>query len=537
MPRYILSLVLWSVLFIYTCEGVSKSAVKIKGDLHLFKRQADSHGHGSETAADPMCPVTEEVLTHEFNELAEQLSLTGPDGLPCMVEEHGHDENETEHDKDTPGAQLNLTCESTFEFMEQLLLRLNLTSDCCLENGTACEEGATESTVTRTKVSQAYGYGFLMIVGVSACSLLGVFFVPLIKKNTKVGQLYKYFYSLMIALGASALFCDAVLHLIPEAFGLHGHSGEEEPGAEEDQSFIWKGCVIIAGTYFFFLFETILHTWNPHDHSHGIDSLSKGDASEKATKTTENGVSNRLSNGVDVSDDTSLVEGESHEKGRQVLSTMCMEPTVPHGRCKDTGSTSMPGILHPGATESSDHKPPSYESKNLCLKLVYYIRNIKPLAWLIIFGDAIHNFADGLALGAAISQSLSLGVSTMIALIFHEIPHELGDFVILMSTGMTWYVALLFNLFSALTAVVGFFVGVAISTTSEDANGWILAVAAGIFLYIALVDLLPELIHSNEKGSSRWVMFLMANIGLIISFVALLLLAIYEDALNSLVSL
>ncbi len=48
---------------------------------------------------------------------------------------------------------------------------------------------------------------------------------------------------------------------------------------------------------------------------------------------------------------------------------------------------------------------------------------------------------------------------------------------------------------------------------------------------------LPELIHSNEKGSSRWVMFLMANIGLIISFVALLLLAIYEDALNSLVSL
>jgi len=55
-----------------------------------------------------------------------------------------------------------------------------------------------------------------------------------------------------------------------------------------------------------------------------------------------------------------------------------------------------------------------------------YLLRIKPLAWLIIFGDAIHNFADGLALGAAITQSLSLGVSTMIALVFHEIPHELG---------------------------------------------------------------------------------------------------------------
>ena len=54
------------------------------------------------------------------------------------------------------------------------------------------------------------------------------------------------------------------------------------------------------------------------------------------------------------------------------------------------------------------------------------LEKIKPLAWLIILGDAIHNFADGLAVGAAISQSLSLGLSTMIAIVFHELPHELG---------------------------------------------------------------------------------------------------------------
>lgn len=62
----------------------------------------------------------------------------------------------------------------------------------------------------------AYGYGFLMAVAVSACPLIGVFVIPLLRKNAKFGQLYKYFNSLMIALGASALFCDAVLHLIPE---------------------------------------------------------------------------------------------------------------------------------------------------------------------------------------------------------------------------------------------------------------------------------------------------------------------------------
>ena len=61
-----------------------------------------------------------------------------------------------------------------------------------------------------------YGYGFLMILAVSACALLGVLALPLVREKSGVGQLYKYFYSLMIALGASALFCDAILHLIPQ---------------------------------------------------------------------------------------------------------------------------------------------------------------------------------------------------------------------------------------------------------------------------------------------------------------------------------
>ena len=72
--------------------------------------------------------------------------------------------------------------------------------------------------------------------------------------------------------------------------------------------------------------------------------------------------------------------------------------------------------------------PQSSNKNQSCPKRVWqYFLNIKPLAWLIIFGDAIHNFADGLALGAAIAQSLSLGIGTLIALVFHEIPHELGE--------------------------------------------------------------------------------------------------------------
>ena len=70
--------------------------------------------------------------------------------------------------------------------------------------------------------------------------------------------------------------------------------------------------------------------------------------------------------------------------------------------------------------------------------------------------NSLHNLADGLALGASISQSLSQGISTII---FHETPHELGDFFILLSMGMSWCAALAFNFISALTAIVGVFCG------------------------------------------------------------------------------
>jgi len=64
-----------------------------------------------------------------------------------------------------------------------------------------------------------------------------------------------------------------------------------------------------------------------------------------------------------------------------------------------------------------------------------------------------------------------------------------GDFAILLSSGMRWYVALTYNFLSAITAIVGMFIGVAIGSSEEDATLWILAITAGIFLYVALVDL------------------------------------------------
>jgi hypothetical protein len=81
--------------------------------------------------------------------------------------------------------------------------------------------------------------------------------------------------------------------------------------------------------------------------------------------------------------------------------------------------------------KTNGHSPtgdkPREEERGRRKGVLGWLMRIKPLAWLIIIGDGIHNFADGLALGAAISQSLTLGVSTTIALVLHEIPHEFGE--------------------------------------------------------------------------------------------------------------
>jgi zinc and cadmium transporter len=114
-------------------------------------------------------------------------------------------------------------------------------------------------------------------------------------------------------------------------------------------------------------------------------------------------------------------------------------------------------------------------------------------AYMNLVGDAVHNFIDGLIISGAYLNSVPLGVSTTVAVIMHEIPQELGDFGVLLYAGFSPRNALLFNLVSALTAVLGavfaLYLGVYVKCLTEI----LLPFAAGNFIYIAGSDLVPEL--------------------------------------------
>jgi zinc and cadmium transporter len=120
------------------------------------------------------------------------------------------------------------------------------------------------------------------------------------------------------------------------------------------------------------------------------------------------------------------------------------------------------------------------------------------IAAINIVGDAIHNFIDGVLIGASYLASPTLGISTTVAVLLHEIPQELGDFGILIHSGMSARKAVAFNLLSASVAILGTAAALLVGSIAESAAAFLLPVTAGGFVYLAAADLIPELQHDRS---------------------------------------
>lgn len=124
-----------------------------------------------------------------------------------------------------------------------------------------------------------------------------------------------------------------------------------------------------------------------------------------------------------------------------------------------------------------------------------------PFTYLNLVGDGLHNFVDGAVIAAAYLASVPLGLLTTIAVVAHEIPQEVGDFSILIFGGFTHRKALMYNFLTALTAFAGAGLTILFAQALLSLTPFLVAFAAGNFLYIAGVDLLPEL--HKEKNFTK----------------------------------
>lgn len=126
-----------------------------------------------------------------------------------------------------------------------------------------------------------------------------------------------------------------------------------------------------------------------------------------------------------------------------------------------------------------------------------------PLGKLLLISDGVHNFIDGLIIGAAFLVSTEVGIATTVAVILHEIPQEIGDYGVLLHAGYTRAKALWYNFLSGLAAIAGALIALFLGSSSASFTAVLIPLAAGGFIYIALSDLIPEL--HKEKGARRGV--------------------------------
>ncbi|OUR89184.1 ZIP zinc transporter, partial [Methylophaga sp. 42_8_T64] len=138
---------------------------------------------------------------------------------------------------------------------------------------------------------------------------------------------------------------------------------------------------------------------------------------------------------------------------------------------------------------------------------------------LILVGDTIHNFVDGILITAAFMTDLHLGVVTALAIAAHEIPQELGDFVILLHSGFKRSTALYYNILSSLGTVAGALLAYFTLSDMQHLLPYILIVAASSFIYVAVADLIPGL-HNRVKLSETIQQIVLIAAGAIFIFIA-----------------
>ncbi|XP_055733204.1 zinc transporter ZIP4-like [Salvelinus fontinalis] len=302
---------------------------------------------------------------------------------------------------------------------------------------------------------------------------------------TSCSSVFQLVIQFCVSLAVGSLTGDALLHLLPMFLGLHVHSeGTDHGHSEEVPDYICKILVMMAGIYCFYLMETIFSIITTHKDSHHHSLHHHGE------------------------------ESEPHHCDHGKVLEMYMQEK------NNKQSISQTDLVESENSEDTEKAYPEPNQRS---------REQRLLPYMVTIGDGIHNFADGLAIGAAFSVSWNSGLATSLAVFCHELPHELGDFAILLHSGLSVKKALMLNVGSALTSFIGLYIALTVSTDLATKQ-WIAAITSGLFLYVGLADMLPTMIHADNRRP--WLMFLLQNLGLLSGWGMLLLLSLYEERIG-----
>ncbi|KAL6259773.1 hypothetical protein P5V15_009685 [Pogonomyrmex californicus] len=428
-------------------------------------------------------------------------------------------------------------------------------------------------------------YSTVSIFVISLSGLLGVAVIPIMGKNY-----YHHVLQFLVALAVGTLTGDAFIHLLPHAMmppHLHEHDEHQEHEHHHNESDalqidhvnlhnmnMWKGLVAMMGFVLFFFTEKALNLiseWRKH-WQHRKKMPTRVRVMRESDGPNSNVVGEKLCKhkyssypycygeiASETQDNHHNRRNNHHERPpiieeEKPLTSNCNSVTkivTEHGDMekKPTDDWRMDDSIVNNAKKNADGADVSLnESEGYTVIIREHEtkhhghshshghvhsapESMSSVAWMVVMGDGLHNFTDGMAIGAAFSANIAGGFSTAIAVLCHELPHELGDFAVLLKAGMSTKQAVFYNVLSSVLCLLGMIGGILLGST-PDATSWVFAGAAGIFIYIALVDMIPELSsnHSAESGS-RW-QCIWQGLGLTTGLGIMLLIAAYEHDLK-----
>ncbi|KAI8381560.1 Zinc/iron permease [Radiomyces spectabilis] len=275
--------------------------------------------------------------------------------------------------------------------------------------------------------------------------------------------------NVLVSFAVGGLLGDVFLHLLPHAFlgeHDHGHGNEHVTVVVDNQKNVLLGLGIFGGLFFFFIMDKMMRVFNGgsgHDHGHS--------------------------------------HGHSHgeEKEHHDVEPLAVKKSDSHEGQLRQRKFEKEGSVKSEPSASNDDKKSE--------------KGIKLSAYLNLLADFTHNMTDGLAMAASFYASPAVGATTAVAVFFHEIPHEVGDYAILIQSGFSKKRAMMAQFTTAIGAFLGTVIGIIIEESSQLEKGaahhshagilgtdlrygdLVIPFTAGGFLYIATVGVIPELLE------------------------------------------
>lgn len=320
--------------------------------------------------------------------------------------------------------------------------------------------------------SAVWGWGVLSVAIISLSGIFGGLLWPLLNS-----RYYSTVMRFLIGLAAGSLTATSIFQLIPESLDL------TQPGS---QSHLDQGLIMLASIWLLYFGETACKIFFSHDKDIAPDAVAGMEKGTVVLKDMRDAANNHA--GVPEAGGLLQADGKAKKKAG-------------HGHSHGDGGGGLAAV-----------------------------------AWMVVLGDGLHNFVDGMSIGAGYTQSIGTGVSISLAIACEEFPHELGDFAILINSGVSFRRALALNFGSACTAFGGLVLGVVLGEVQY--SYLIFAFAAGLFLYIALGSLTPELktmvdeeLESKGRASAALALSLQL-LGVAFGATALYLITRYNDSIR-----